>query len=57
MSSLPFRFIPSIDGNWGGLVDPVKNTFNGMIGMLQRYVRVNVTVGTAGATYHGIPTH
>jgi hypothetical protein len=34
-----FRFIPSVDGNWGAIVDPVKNTFNGMIGMLQRNVR------------------
>ena len=35
-----FRFLPSVDGNWGGLIDPVKNTFNGMIGMLQRNVRL-----------------
>jgi hypothetical protein len=27
-----------VDGNWGGLVDAEKNTFNGMIGMLQRKV-------------------
>jgi hypothetical protein len=33
-----YSYIPSVDGNWGGLVDAVNNTFNGMIGMLQRKV-------------------
>jgi hypothetical protein len=32
------RYIPSIDGNWGGLVDAKSNAFNGMIGMIQRQV-------------------
>jgi hypothetical protein len=33
-----YSYIPSVDGNWGGLVDAVNNTFNGMIGMLQKKV-------------------
>ena len=32
------RYINSVDGNWGGIVDSKTNAFNGMIGMIQRQV-------------------
>jgi hypothetical protein len=40
-----FSYYPSVDGNWGGIADAEKNYFNGMIGMLQRKVRLILRVG------------
>ena len=40
-----FRFYPSIDGNYGGLVDPKKYIFNGMVGMIQRKVNNSFIIG------------
>ena len=31
-------YVPTIDGQWGGLVEGTNDTWNGMIGMLQRKV-------------------
>jgi hypothetical protein len=31
-------YVSSVDGNWGGLVDAESNSFDGMIGMIQRKV-------------------
>ena len=32
------RYVPSVDGLWGGLANHETNAFNGMIGMVQRHV-------------------
>jgi hypothetical protein len=32
------RYVSSIDGQWGSLVDPATQEWNGMIGMVQRGV-------------------
>ena len=40
-----FRYYPSIDGNFGGLVDPKKYIFNGMVGMIQRKVNNSFIIG------------
>ena len=34
------RYIPSVDGKWGSLVNPETQEWNGMIGMVQRKVRL-----------------
>ena len=36
ISNLQCRVLDSIDGQWGSLVDRGTNSFNGMIGMIQR---------------------
>ena len=39
LSCLSFRVMNITDGKWGSLVDKETNSFNGMIGMVQRKVK------------------
>lgn len=38
------RYVPSVDGQWGSLIDPNTQTWNGMVGMVQRKVKYDLSV-------------
>ena len=38
----PYRLVKIVDGKFGTIVDADTNSFNGMIGMVQRLVSMNI---------------
>jgi hypothetical protein len=39
-----YRYVSSVDGQWGSLVDPGTQAWNGMIGMVQRKENVELII-------------
>ena len=37
-----FRFVPAVDGQWGTLINSETKEFNGMIGMVNRKVKIKI---------------